>query len=203
MKNIKKIALITMMSAATLSLSTLAIAAAQIPMGWYLEGNIGGSKISDVSFAPNTSMSSTGFGWNVNGGYKFMPYFAAEIGYTSYAIGTINFNGTKVGKDQVYSYDLAGKAILPIQDTGADIFAKLGVARARTKVTATNPGLLAANGETLNTVNGTYSALYFGLGADYSFVPNMAVNAQWNRADGNNKTGNLDLFSIGLTYLFD
>lgn len=199
MNHIKKITLLM----TTLGFTTLASAVVSVPVGWYLEGNLGASKISDVSYAPNTSISTTGLGWNVNAGYKFIPYFAAEIGYTSYANGTINFNGTKVGKDQAQAVDIAGKAILPIQETGAEIFAKLGMARAKSQVTATNTALLAASGESLSTGNHRSTDLYFGLGAAYFFIPSAAVNAQWNRVAGSSKTGNLDLMSLGITYLFE
>lgn len=202
MKSIKKITFI-MTSVVALGFTMLAIAETPMPMGWYLEGNLGGSKISNVSYATNTSIASTGLGWSLNGGYKFIPYFAAEIGYTSYANGTINFNGSKVGKDQAQSYDVAGKAIMPVQDTGAEIFAKLGVARAKSQVTSTNAALLAASGETLNTGRHNSTDLYFGVGGDYAFMPNVAANLQWNRVDGTTKTGNLDLFSLGLNYMFD
>ena len=202
MKDIKKI-IVILTGMAALGFTGLAMAEVPMPMGWYLEGNLGGSKISNVSYAANTSIASTGLGWSLNGGYKFIPYFAAEIGYTSYANGTINFNGSKVGKDQAQSYDVAGKAIMPVQDTGVEIFAKLGVARAKSQVTATNAALLAGSGETLNTGRHNPTDLYFGLGGDYAFMPNMAANLQWNRVDGTNKTGNLDLFSLGLTYMFD
>ncbi|MCD6039797.1 MAG: hypothetical protein K0S27_1197 [Gammaproteobacteria bacterium] len=201
MKNIKKIFI--MANIMVLSFTALAKAEAPIPMGWYLEGNLGGSKISDVSYAPNTSISTTGLAWSLNGGYKFIPYFAAEIGYTSYANGKINFNGSQVGKDQAQSYDIAAKAIMPVQDTGAELFAKLGVARAKSQITATNAELLAASGETLNTGKKYSTNLYFGMGGDYAFMPNTAINLQWNRVDGASNTGNLDLFSLGLTYLFD
>jgi len=200
----KKIALLlALASAATLGFSTVTLAEVSLPMGWYLEGNIGGSKISDVSYASGTNMSTTGVAWNLNAGYKFIPYFAAEIGYTSYGNANITSNGSNVGKNQVKSYDLAGKAILPIQDTGAELFAKLGAARAKSYVTVTNAALLAANGITLNTGRYNSTDLYFGLGGDYSFMPAAAVNIQWNRVAGTSKTGNLDLFSIGLTYLFN
>ncbi len=202
MKIIKKIT-ITIMGVATLGMTTLAMGVASLPVGWYLEGNLGVSKISDVSYAPNTSISSTGLGWNINGGYKFMPYFAAEIGYTSYANGTINFNGSKVGKDQAQAYDIVGKAILPIQDTGGEVFAKLGAARSKSHVTVTNASLLAGSGETLNTGQHNSTNFYFGIGGDYSFMPNSAVNLQWNRVAGGSSTGNLDLLSLGLSYLFD
>lgn len=199
MNHIKKIIL----STAALSLSALASAVVPMPVGWYLEGNLGTSRITNVSYAPNTSISTSGLGWNINAGYKFIPYFGAEVGYTSYANGTINFNGTKVGKDQAQAVDLAGKAILPIQDTGAEISAKIGIARSKSQVTVSNAPLLAASGESLNTGNHRSTDLYYGLGAAYYFIPSAAINAQWNRVTGNNKTGNLDLMSLGVTYLFD
>lgn len=202
MKMIKKISFV-LISAATVGFSALAFAEVSLPMGWYVEGNIGGSKISNVSYAPGTNISTTGVGWSLNGGYKFIPYFATEIGYTSYGNGNITLNTTKVGKDQVQSYDIAAKAILPVQDTGAEIFAKLGVARAKSHVTVTNAALLAASGTTLNTGHFASTDFYFGLGGDYAFLPEMAVNIQWNRVDGSSRTGNLDLFSLGLTYTFD
>ena len=198
----KKIAFI-LVSAATVSVSTIALAEVSLPMGWYLEGNIGGSKISNVSYASGTNMNTTGVAWNLNAGYKFIPYFATEIGYTSYANANITLNNSNVGKNQAKAYDIAGKAIVPVQDTGAELFAKLGVARAKSHVTLTNAELLAANGVTLNSGYYNSTDLYFGLGGDYSFMPAAAINIQWNRVDGTSKTGNLDLFSIGLTYLFD
>jgi hypothetical protein len=191
------------MSLAALGVATFASAEASIPAGWYVEGNIGAPKISNVSYGTATAIKTTGIGWNLNAGYKFIPYFATEIGYTSYANGNITTNGATVGKDQVKSYDLAGKAILPIQDTGVEIFAKLGMARATAHVTVTNADLLAANGTNLNTGHFSSTNLYLGLGGEYAFMPNMAANIQWNRVDGGSHIGNLDLFSLGLAYLFD
>lgn len=198
----KKIAFI-LVSTTTVGFSTYALAEVSLPMGWYLEANLGASKISDVSYATGTHISTTGIAWNLNGGYKFIPYFAAEIGYTSYGNGNITLNSVNVGKDQVQSYDLAAKAIVPVQDTGAEIFAKVGAARAKSHVTVTNETVLAANGTTLTTGHYNSTDLYFGLGGDYSFMPNMAINIQWNRVNGTSKTGNLDLLSLGLAYLFD
>ncbi len=202
MSTMKKIAFI-LVSTTTVGFSTYALAEVSLPMGWYLEANLGASKISDVSYATGTHISTTGIAWNLNGGYKFIPYFAAEIGYTSYGNGNITLNSVNVGKDQVQSYDLAAKAIVPVQDTGAEIFAKVGAARAKSHVTVTNETVLAANGTTLTTGHYNSTDLYFGLGGDYSFMPNMAINIQWNRVNGTSKTGNLDLLSLGLAYLFD
>jgi hypothetical protein len=199
MKNIAFV----LVSLTTVSFSTLALAEVSLPMGWYLEANLGSSKISDVSYAAGTHINTTGLAWSLNAGYKFIPYFATEIGYTSYGNGNITLNSVNVGRNQVQSYDLAAKAIVPVQDTGAEIFAKLGAARAKSHVSVTNNTVLAANGTTLDTGHYNSTDFYFGLGGDYAFMPNMAANIQWNRVAGKSKTGNLDLLSLGLTYLFD
>ena len=181
---------------------TSAMAAAPLPMGWYLELNGGRSKVTNVSYAPGSSLSNSGIGWNLNGGYKFMPFCAAELGYTQYASTSSKINGVKIATATYYSYDLALKPILPVSDTGAELFAKLGIAYLNSNVKAANASYASANGITVSTGSHNTTRYYFGLGADYYFIPAAAVNLQWQRAQGNNQTGNLNLYSIGLSYLF-
>lgn len=184
------------------SLAVPVSAAVPLPMGWYIEGNVGHAKTDNVSYADNTSLSSKGTGWNLNAGYKFNPYFAAEIGYTNYADATAKYSGTEVAKDVHYSYDVTSKALLPIHDTGIELFAKLGVARLHSDVTVSNESFVNANG--INVKSGVHSVTgyYVGIGADYTAWSNVAINTQWQRAKGNSRTGNLDLYSLGLSYLF-
>lgn len=183
---------------AALMATTASVAVAPLPYGWYLDANVGASKVNGVSYtsAPESSKSSD-FGWNVNIGYKFIPYFGAEIGYTNYADETVKVSNVKVATATHYAYDLAAKAILPVSTTGVELFAKVGIAEINSHVTAKNsvPGVTVYRG----TQHGT--AMYYGLGGDWSFMPNLAANLQWNRANGNSKVGRLDLYSIGLTYL--
>jgi hypothetical protein len=202
MEKIKKLVLITF-GVSALACSAGAAAGASLPMGWYLEGNAGAAKISDVSFATNSSITTSGLGWNFNVGYKFMPYFAAELGYTDYAHSNIKSNGTSIAKDQATAYAVAGKAILPVQESGMEVFAKLGIARAKSNITVNNAAYVAANKIAITAGANNSTDLYLGLGGDYSFTPNMAANLQWARVDGNSRTGNLDLYAVGLTYTFD
>ncbi len=171
--------------------------------GWYVEGNIGQSKLQNVNFGTGTSIaSSTGFGWNVDGGYKFMPYFGAEIGYTRYPNASIrDISGATIATDRHYAYDLAGKAILPISNSGVEFFAKLGISRIRTKTVqnSTTP----APGTAFSNANTYVTGGYYAIGADYVFNPNLAANIQWATANGNGKTGNISLFSLGLNYIFE
>lgn len=197
-----KVLVLAAASAATFCATSSVMASIAIPTSWYIEGNVGSSRISNVNYGTGLSNTSSGFGWNLNGGYKFMPYFAAELGYTSYAKTKIKFNGAGVANDTHYSYYLAAKGILPISDSGVDLFAKLGIARINDHVTISDPTTVNNNGLTVNAGSHAVTAAYFGVGADYFFLPNAAVNIQWNRAKGNKTTGNLDLYSIGLSYLF-
>lgn len=191
MRNIRLLAFV-----AAYGLTASAIAAVAIPSGWYLEGNVGKSKESGKSYGTGFNDSSSGAGGSVFGGFKFIPYFAAEVGYTYYADTTIKSGGNKVATDKHYSYDIAAKAILPVYDSGFDLFAKLGIANVHSSVTKTN------SASSISTGSNNASSLYYGLGTDYSITPNIAVNLQWARAQGSNSTGTLDLYSVGLAYLF-
>lgn len=199
MKGIKFLAL-TLASITVYGITFSALASPSVPDGWYVEGNLGSSRANNVDYGSNTSANSSGFGWNVNGGYKFLPYFGAEAGYTQYAQNDVTSSGIKVANVSHYSYDLAGRAILPVGDYGFELFGKLGVARAHSHVanSASVPGVVVSYTGTNNN-----TCAYFGLGADYNFIPSLAAVVQWNRARASNSIGNLDLYSIGLQYIFD
>ena len=168
------------------------------PQGWYIEANAGESAISSKSYdAPN--VRRTGFGYNFNLGYKLTTFFSAEAGYTHY-FPTRIYNGPKIGEDTHYSYDLSVKASLPISDSSVEAFAKLGVARLLTNLRITSPSF--ATGLNLNPGTHNATGLYMALGLAYYFAPSIAVNIQWARADGNSQTGNLNLYSAGLSYNF-
>jgi hypothetical protein len=183
-----------------MSVVTSTFASMSLPNGWYVEGNVGSSRATNKTYGSNTSTKNTGFGFNLDAGYKFAPYFAAEVGYTSYAKTTVKSAGTNVAKDTHYSYDIAGKGIFPVSDTGLELFAKVGLARSNSHVVITNS--TAAAGLGIATGTSSSSGLYLALGGDYSFMPTLAVNAQWAQAKGNSNTGTLSIYTLGLTWLF-
>jgi hypothetical protein len=149
------------------------------------------------------SSSASGIGGNANLGYKFMPYFGAEIGYTLYANTSITdpATGTKAGSDKHYSYDAALRGIVPIVDSGVELFGKLGVGRQNSSVSISNAAAAAAIG--LGSSQHSATGLYIAAGAQYYFMPEFAANAQWARSQGNSSTGTLDLVSVGLSFIFD
>jgi opacity protein-like surface antigen len=179
-------------------LTSTAMATIALPTGWYVEGNAGVTREYSVSYGPGVSNSSNGFSWNANMGYKFMPFFATEAGFTRYADGVGKYMGVKVADDSHYSLDITGKLILPVAETGLALFGKLGVAWLHSDVNLQNSG----GGTSVRTGSRTGTGFYLGAGAEYSWLPNLAFNLQWQRAKGNQSTGTLDLYSGGVSYLF-
>lgn len=183
-----------------LSITAPAMAVMSVPYGWYVEANAGSTNLSNKSY-PGSS-SSSGLGGSGDIGYKFMPYFALEAGYSQYANTTIEDNaGTKAGTDKHYSYNIAGRGILPIVDSGVELFAKLGVGRVNSNIDINNE--TAANNIGLGSGSHTAAGIYYGAGIQYYVMPELAVNVQWNQAQGSSSTGNLALFSGGLSFILD
>jgi hypothetical protein len=176
-----------------------ALAVMSVPYGWYLEANAGSTHLSNKNY-PGSS-SSSGLGGNANLGYKFMPFVAAEIGYTQYANTSIKLGNTTAGQDKHYSYDIAARGILPVYTTGLEAFAKLGLQHLNSSLNIDNSAAAAAIGLGSSTHN-TVSA-YTGAGVQYYFIPELAAVVQWQRAWGNSSTGTMDLFTGGLSFLVD
>lgn len=183
-----------------LLLMTSSVFAGQMsmPYGWYIEANAGSSHLSEKSYPG--SASSSGIGGNGNIGYKFMPYFAIEAGYSMYPNTDIDSNGTQAATDKHYSYDLAAKGILPITDSGFELLAKLGAARVSSHVTIDNQD--AANQIGIGSGSHSSTGIYIGAGGQYYFLPELAVVVQWQRATGNSSTGTFDLVGGGLNFIF-
>lgn len=170
-----------------------------VPDGWYLEANAGSSKITNLSYSSNSNTS--GIGGNVNIGYKFVPYFAAEMGGFRYANSTIKVGGVSVGTDKRYSYDIALRGIVPVTNTGFEVFAKVGVGRMVSNINPSNSVLFGTTG--LSSSSHSQTGLFIGAGAQYYFMPELAFVLQWQRQNGNGTTGTGDLFSGGFSFIFD
>ena len=193
----KKIIILAMVAIIAMSMTAAGMAAIAVPTGLYVEGNGGTSKTSDVN-PVGTSLDGTGFGWNVNLGFKFMPYFATEVGYTHYAKADITA-GPTIATDTSYAYDFALKGLLPVIDSGINFFAKIGIARIMNHIVNNNPNV----GTVGNAGEHSSTSMYYGLGGEYAITPQLLGVLQWGRAKGNGDTGTLDLYSAGLAYIFD
>ena len=173
-----------------------------VPAGWYVEGNVGWSHLSDVNF-PNSSFSKDGFAGNANLGYKFNPYFGMELGGTYYATSDIKFAGETIAHNHLYGFDLAGKGILPFSDTGFELFAKLGVSRVTSSVTIQSADRDLAAFAGVGSSKRSHVGLYTGLGGQYYLMPEIALVVQWQRAWGGGNVGVLDLYTAGLSFILN
>lgn len=194
----KRVAILSGLAAACIT--SQAIAMMSVPIGWYIEANVGSATLSDANF-PGKS-SSSGIGGNADIGYKFMPYLAGEIGYSQYPNTLVrNFSGQKAGTVKYYSYDLAARGILPIVDSGVELFAKIGVSRLSANASVQHPNIAAGIG--FGHTNHSDTNLYLAIGIQYYFMPEFAINAQWARAKGNSATGSMELLSGGFSFIFE
>jgi opacity protein-like surface antigen len=192
----QKILLAVMSGAALLSIAMPA-AALQMstPEGWYAEANIGTAHLSGVNYEGSTN--NNGATYNLNLGYKIMPYAAIEAGYTKYKNSKIEIDGETLANVSHYSYDLSAKGILPVYDTGFELFAKLGAQHMRAKATAANSSItgdISASNQSTGP--------YYGIGGQFNVMSELGIVVQWQRAQGNNNTGTEDFFSVGVAFIF-
>lgn len=205
----KRLVLGVLSVAAIMSLSSSALASMMsVPMGWYLEVNGGSGHLSNTNFPGSTS--SSGIGGNANLGYKFMPYAAAEVGYSRYPGTKIKTNtndvddlvpsGTTAAQIKHYSYNVAARGILPISDSGFEVFGKIGVHRLMASTSIDDDYAALQLGITSDSHSTT--GVYLGAGAQYYFMPELGIVAQWQRAQGSSSTGTEDLYSLGISFIF-
>ncbi|GEM_PF-904904 len=175
------------------------------PCGLYIDANAGLPTFQNNNYPGDISYPNSRSGWNVNLGYRFIPYIAAEMGYTGY-YGTRSYDlaindpttGNQAGLVKHYAVDFAGKFILPLGQSGGEVFVKLGASAVNANTTVTD-GTAAANID-LNDNNKTAVGPYVGVGANYFVIPGWAITAQWARAQGNDRTSNGTLWSAGLLF---
>lgn len=194
--------LLTLSGLIALFVTMPAFAAMSAPDGWYVEGNIGSTKITDKDYPGNESTASLGGSGAV--GYKFMPYLGAEVGYTQYGNTTIkdpSTGGTKAGTDRHYSYNVAAKGILPIAESGFEAFTKVGVGEVVSNMSINNAEAAANLG--LDSERHDDTSYYLSIGGQYYFTPELAVVVQWAQAHGDSSTGTMALTSVGLSFIFN
>ena len=153
------------------SVMTLAYAEVPIAKGWYIDAAAGMTNTNSSDGDDNNAL-----GYNVNAGYKFIPFLGLEAGYTSYGTSSSSFTGN-------HAIDIAVKGIIPFPEIGAEIFAKLGGAKVYPNDSDNESGL------------------YYSFGGSYYFTSHFSGILQWSQARGGKDAGPFDLLSIGFGYL--
>ncbi|MFC7288913.1 outer membrane beta-barrel protein [Herminiimonas glaciei] len=175
------------------------------PMAAYAEGayvgvNVGRSD-QKLSVDGIGSISDSGTGYKVYGGYGFNKNFGLEAGYNKLGTGKASYvDGANSGSisSKPSAFYLAVTGTLPVNEQFS-LFAKVGASFNRTKVYAEENGVSESAKE-------NHTSTLLGLGASYNFTKNVSVVAEYEdfgkivKVDGLHLKANL--LSIGVRYKF-
>lgn len=189
---IKKLALTTTILATAMFCYSSAFAVQEINSGFYVGINLGYGKMKET-ISGSTFNKTTGFGGRVDVGYKFVPTFATEFGFSMFRNGRFS-NGVTTTNN--FLLDLALKAILPFKN-GFSVFGKVGPA-------VLNHKYDDPNGVLTDKRAGTHMkpTIFGAIGASYSFTPNIALNGQVAATAKNGKNAPATfLATAGITYI--
>ena len=205
----------------TLSLFACAVITSQFAMaadaGWYIGANGGQSRAKIDDARITSGLISSGFksvsifdddrdrGYKIFGGYQINRNFAVEGGY--FDLGKFGFTanttplGTLRGDIKIRGTNLDLVGMLPFTEKFS-AFGRVGVNSARAEDTFTGTGLV----RTLNpNPRQRETNAKFGLGLQYAFTESLGIRAEVERYRINDAVGNkgdVDLFSVGLVFLF-
>jgi OOP family OmpA-OmpF porin len=177
--------------------------------GWYMGGNVGIStanidkdKITQDLTNPLYTDDERDHGYKLYGGYQFNKYLGLEGGY--FNLGKFDYalsadEGTLDGKIKIMGVNLDAVTTLPITEKFS-AFGRIGANYAQAKdyfhgtipVLDNNPQEKALNYK-------------FGAGLQYAVTDALGVRLEAERYRINDAVGNdgdIDLYSIGLTYRF-
>ncbi len=158
--------------------------------------------------ATGLSSSSAGNGtqWRLQGGYRFNPNLAVELGYIDFGKATYNAgyaSGSAQGSVKAGGLDAAALLILPLNH-GFSVFGKAGLVAANVKsdLSAGAPASAAGGNSSANVVRPL-----IGAGLAYKLTENVDLRADFDHVDGlgqSDKTGKIgaNMFSLGAAYNF-
>lgn len=179
--------------------------------GWYMGGNIGLStanideeKITQNLTNPSYTDDENHLGYKLFGGYQFNKYFALEGGYFNlgkfdYALST--GTGTAEGNIKIMGVNLDAVAILPITEKFS-VFGRAGANYAQVKDSFSTTGSISITNTDPKKSDLNYK---FGAGLQYALTDAVGIRLEAERYRINDAVGNMgdiDLFSVGLTYRF-
>ena len=168
-----------------------------LPFAAQAEGAYIGASVGRAESELDTngrSLKDRDTGYKLNAGFDFTKNFGVEVGYGDFGKPSISGSGITVSA-KPRSYYLAGTVTYPF-DEQFSVFAKAGVTRNRTKVSATGSG---------STKYRNTDAI-LGVGAAYNVAKNMAVVIEYDNVgktiDEPGISLKSDMVSIGLRYKF-
>lgn len=140
------------------------------------------------------------------GGYNFNQYLGLEAGYNAFGTSKVTIKSPGLSnaseKYKLSSFDLRGKAYLPLMDNNANVYAIAGLAYAKQDVDIND-----FDGKASKSTN-RYRPVY-GVGANYNVTPQItaAVEATRQKGVGNMSTSikampNVDTVMFTVAYNF-
>ena len=209
----------TKISVAIISLAGLLNLANAATPGTYVGAGLGYSRLETpnqnivsepVPAGVTQSHNRGGLGGRLFVGYNFNKYFGVEGGYTQYARSLYK---ASLGSDSVSLtyrdsnvFSIVGKAYLPIEDSGFNVYALAGIANVKQTATVKINGTLGADTESESQ---SKIRPMYGIGGSYDINPHVTTSLEISRVQGfgNMKTSgnafaNADLISLNLAYNF-
>ena len=206
----------------TLGLVALAAIASQFAMadsapGWYIGANVGQSRANIDDARITSGLLGSGFattsitdddrdtGFKLFGGYQFNKYLAVEGGY--FDLGKFGFKATTIppgmlsGDIKLRGLNLDLVGTLPITQKFS-AFGRVGMNYGDARDSFTGTGAV----QVLNPSPSQRQTNYkYGVGLQYAFTEALAMRVEAERYRINDAVGNkgdVDLYSVGLTYRF-
>lgn len=144
-----------------------------------------------TNFPAKVSNDRGGLGGRVFGGYNFNKYFGLEAAYATYAssqdkISTLYVSPTASSsvKWNESALSLVGKAYLPINDTGFNLYALGGAAEVFSSVKTNSNGITIPGYGTNGTTKTRSLRPTYGLGASYDVSSHITTNLEYSRIQG-------------------
>lgn len=178
---------------------------------WYIGGNIGiatanidEEKITRNLTNPSYTDDEEDLGYKLFAGYQFNKYFALEGGYFNlgkfdYALSTAT--GTAEGNIRIMGVNLDAVATLPVTEDFS-VFARAGANYARAKDSFSSTGNISFPDTDPKKTDLNFK---FGAGLQYAITDALGIRLEAERYridDAVGNIGDIDLFSLGLTYKF-
>jgi opacity protein-like surface antigen len=178
----------TLLVASLLALSGMSSIAAAADDSWFINGNLGSSKLSINGFGTSDSETSGGVG----GGYYFTPNFGVEGFYNNFGKRNDGF-GDSVTLDG-WGLGVVAKKDFGPNNTGFFIDGRLGAFFNHTKVDAAGFGSTSDNS----------TKPYFGAGVGYDFNRNFgaSLNYTYTKFDAFDLSGHASTVTAGLEARF-
>jgi len=137
-----------------------------------------------------------GIGTRLFAGYNMNQYAAIEGGFTYYS--SMKYNTTLVSnnvKTRAASFDLLGKGMLPLADSGFGVFGKLGGAYLNSKTTGSVEGI------SLPSSSSSSFRPVVGVGVSYDMTQNWVADLSYTRILYNSsQVKNPDFIALGISY---